>query len=90
MLGRMRLTQRLTALDDRVLRDRSTPTTRAWGARNGWWVFLLLGGAILATCAWAVAEHRPVIAFMNVGFGAAYVGVAAYLWNRRRKARDAG
>lgn len=88
MLGIVKLTQRLADLDSMVLRERSTPATRAWGARNGWWLFLLLGLVILAICAWAIAADRAVIAFMNVGFGVAYLGAAAYLWTRRGKALE--
>ena len=84
MLGIMTLTDRLNHLDARVLRDRSTPASRAWGARNGWWLFLLLGLVILGVCVWAVAEGRPVIAVMNVGLGGACLVAAGLLWHRAR------
>jgi hypothetical protein len=83
MLRVMALPSRLRDLDDRVLRDRSTPARQEWGQRHGWSLFLLLGLVVLAACAWGLATDRPAVAGMNLGLGVFFVVVGVVLRVRR-------
>lgn len=75
---------RLRDLDDRVLSHPSSAAREAWGRKHGWSLFVLLGVALLAVCAWALVVDRPAIAGMNVGFGIALVAIGVSLFRRRR------
>ncbi len=79
----MSLRSQVRNLDDRVLRDRSTPARQEWGRRHGWSLFLLLGMAVLAACAWGLATDRPAVAGMNLGLGVFFVVVGMMLRVRR-------
>ena len=87
MLSRMALSTRLRDLDRRVLGP--TASREAWGRQHGWSLFVLLGLAVLAVCAWAVATDRPAIVGMNLGFGVGFVVLGVVLRVRRgRPARQ--
>jgi hypothetical protein len=70
-------------LDDPFLNTKPNEARAAWGRKHGWSLFLTLGLALLAVCAWALATDRPAVAGMNIGLGAGFVALGVLLFVKR-------
>lgn len=81
----MTLPSRLRDLDDRVLRDRSTPAREDWGRRHGWSLFAALGFLLLAFGLWAMSIDRPAMAGLPIFMGAGLLAIAVYLFVKRKR-----
>jgi drug/metabolite transporter superfamily protein YnfA len=77
----------LRRLDDRVLRNRGTPARDVWFRQHGWWVYVLLGLALLAFAGWGFAQGRPALAGAPTATAGGMFAVAAYLLVTRDKRR---
>lgn len=81
----MALPSRLRALDDRVLRDRSTPAREEWGRRHGWSLIAAVGCLLLAFGLWALTIDRPAMAGLPTAMGVGVLALAVYLFVRRTR-----
>ena len=79
----MSLPSRLRGLDDRVLRDRTSPARDEWARRHGWSLFALLSLAFVGFGTRALSADRPAMAGLPLPLGVVLGAVAIYLFVKR-------